>query len=208
MNNDACHNEIWNRLRNGDRDALLCLYNTFYLGLVNYGLKLTGDRSLTMDCITQLLLRFWDKRQSLPPVRNLRTYLTSCLRNELFTELRSEGTRLRHFRAFQHFFSETVPSYEECLVEAQTNLILKDRLQQALSRLTPREKELLRLKFFEDQDYEEIARQCNITRRTAYNIIHSALKTLKAGFAARPNSGVTDWTIMALAGLLLAQYSG
>jgi DNA-directed RNA polymerase specialized sigma24 family protein len=48
---------------------------------------------------------------------------------------------------------------------------------------------LLRLKFFEDLDYEEIACQCGITKRTAYNIIHSALRTLKAGVAVSPNNG-------------------
>ena len=36
------------------------------------------------------------------------------------------------------------------------------------------------MKFFEDIDYNEIARSCNITRRTAYNIIHDSLKILKA----------------------------
>jgi hypothetical protein len=36
------------------------------------------------------------------------------------------------------------------------------------------------MKFFEDVDYDEIARLCNISRRTAYNIIHDSLKILRA----------------------------
>ncbi|MNL43391.1 RNA polymerase sigma factor [compost metagenome] len=45
--------------------------------------------------------------------------------------------------------------------------------------LTEREKELIRLKFFDDLDYDEIAVKCGITKRTAYNITHDALKKLR-----------------------------
>jgi hypothetical protein len=36
---DLSHNEIRARLRAGDRDALLSLYNYHYIGLINYGIK-------------------------------------------------------------------------------------------------------------------------------------------------------------------------
>jgi RNA polymerase sigma factor (sigma-70 family) len=204
---DASHNEIWDRLRNGDRDALLSIYNNFYLGLVNYGLRISGDRFLTTGCITQVLLRLWDKHQSLPPVQNLRVYLSTCLRNEIFAELRSENTRLTRCRAVQRFFDESEPSYEECLIESQTNRALKEKLRKALYNLTAREKELIRLKFFEDLDYDEISAQCGITKRTAYNIIHTALKNLKAGFVISPDTDwVSDATTMILVGLLFTSF--
>jgi RNA polymerase sigma factor (sigma-70 family) len=205
---DPSHNEMWDRLRNGDKDALLSIYNHFYLGLINYGLRISGDRSLITGCITQVLLRLWDKRQNLPPVQNLRVYLATCLRNEIFAELRSENDRLSRCRAVQRFFDETEPSYEECLIERQTNRALKEKLSKALHNLTAREKELIRLKFFEDLDYDEISAQCGITKRTAYNIIHTALKNLKAGFVPSPdNDWVSDPTVVILVGLLFTQFT-
>jgi len=206
MLNDASHNETWARLLQGDPESLVALYNTYYLGLVNYGLKITGDRDLTNDCITQVLLKLWDKRTSLSPVSNPRSYLLSCLRNELYAELKSENTRLVRAMAIQRFFGDVEPSYEECLIERQANITLRDHLEKVLKQLTDREKELLRLKFFEDLDYAEIAARCHITKRTAYNIIHSALKTLKAGLVIKPdNDWVTDTTFLALVVLLLSQ---
>jgi RNA polymerase sigma factor (sigma-70 family) len=206
MLNDASHNEPWARLLQGDPESLVVLYNTYYLGLVNYGLKMTGDRDLTNDCITQVLLKLWDKRTSLSPVSNPRSYLLSCLRNELYAELKSENTRLIRARAIQRFFGDAEPSYEESLIGEQVNKTLRDHLEKMFKKLTDREKELLRLKFFEDLDYAEIAVRCHITKRTAYNIIHSALKTLKAGLVIKPdNDWVTGATFLALVVLLLSQ---
>ena len=70
-------------------------------------------------------------------------------------------------------------SYEEYITEIQTDLILKEKLTKSLNHLTERQKELLQLKFFDDLDYDEIALRCNISKRTAYNIVYDALKILK-----------------------------
>jgi len=187
---DARHKEVWVRLRTGDREALLSLYNQHYVGLMNYGLKLTGDRELTNDCITQILLRLWDKRQQLPVVESPRSYLLTCLRHELFAERRAETARTAGSRGLQGIADASEPSYEEYIIQLQTNKALAEKLTRALNRLTSREKELLKLKFFDDLDYDEIASRCGITKRTAYNIIHSALKMLKTLFVTTPNNGL------------------
>lgn len=182
MDTKACHTAIWIQLQNGHQHALLELYNQHYTGLMNYGIKLTGQRELTTECITQILLRLWDNRDKLPLVENVRSYLLTCLRRELMAELKMETNRAYRDKLFQHSKSEEDFSYEEYLVQLQHNNEMKKLIGKALSTLTQREKELLQLKFFEDLDYDEIAGRCNITKRTAYNIIHHALKTLKTAF--------------------------
>ena len=176
---ESSHMEYWERLRRGDPTVLEELYSTYYIGLMNYGIKLTGDRQLSNDCITQVLLHLWDKRTELPIIRHPRNYLLTCLRRELWMEMRSETRRASVHNKHQRNEADYEPSYEECIVSLQHQADLKSRLTGALSHLTAREKELLQLKFFEDLDYETIARRCGITRRTAYNILHGALKTLR-----------------------------
>lgn len=171
---NACHTVTWTELRNGQKDALLELYNQHYTGLVNYGIKLTGNRELSVDCFTQVLLRLWDSRFKLPAVENVRSYLLTCLRREIISEIKLRSDKRPLLQQPQKEFS-----YEDYLVQIQHNEELKERLAKAMTSLTQREKELLRLKFFEDVDYDEIAHRCSITKRTAYNIIHQALKTLK-----------------------------
>jgi RNA polymerase sigma factor (sigma-70 family) len=173
------HMGIWAKLKAGDQNALLELYNVHYLGLINYGIKLTGNRSLANESITQVLLRLWDNRNRLPEVENVRSYLLTCLRNEMLAELKSESNRLTKNQLLKFTGESCEASYEEYLIAIQSNREMKERLFRAFDKLTAREKELLKLKFFEDLDYDEIASRCRITKRTAYNIIHAAVKTLK-----------------------------
>ena len=115
-------------------------------------------------------------------------------------EIKMEANRMRNNKRFRDMTPSEECSYEEYLVKLQHNKELKDRLEKALGQLTQREKELMRLKFFEDLDYDEIAARCNITKRTAYNIIHAALKTLKASFATPPlsNADIHNHAILAI----------
>ena len=172
--------ESWELLRNGDENALLALYNDHYLGLINFGIKVTGDRAFTNDCITQLLIELWDKRATLPDVENVRSYLLTSLKHKIFFEIKGKQIRDSKLTAIQAFENGEELPYEELLIQLQTNEVLKKKLNNAFTKLTPRQKQLLRMKFFDDADYDEIAHVCNITKRTAYNIIHDSLKVLKA----------------------------
>jgi RNA polymerase sigma-70 factor (ECF subfamily) len=172
--------DAWTLLRNGDENALLSLYNHHYLGLINFGIKVTGDRAFANDCITQLLIELWDKRANLPPVKNVRGYLMTSLKHKIFFEIKSKQIRDSKLNTLQAFQNGKELPYEELLIQLQTNEGLKKKLNKAFAKLTSRQKQLLRMKFFDDVDYDEIARHCNITRRTAYNIIHDSLKILRA----------------------------
>ncbi|MBL7700584.1 MAG: sigma-70 family RNA polymerase sigma factor [Chitinophagaceae bacterium] len=171
------NNDTWNLLRRGDRQALLALYREHYTGLVNFGIKLTGSRELSKDCFSQVLLRLWDRRASLPEVSNTRSYLLTCMKHEIMKELQSQKNNTGHQQL--ETGNHTEPSYEDYIVGIQANDELRCRLRKMLQKLTEREKELLKLRFFENRSYDEIAEQCDIAKRTAYNIIFGALKTLK-----------------------------
>jgi RNA polymerase sigma-70 factor (ECF subfamily) len=178
------NSDAWNSLRKGDRQAMLALYREHYAGLMNFGIKLTGNRDLSKDCFTQVLLRLWDSRASLPAVTNVRSYLLTCMKHELMKELQSEKSSASRHQQIQNE-ERAEPSYEEHIVARQTDDEVRCRLAKVLERLTEREKELLRLRYFEDRSYDEIAEQCGITKRTAYNIVFGALKTLKAEMAGK-----------------------
>lgn len=170
----------WQKLLESDPEALLTLYREHYLGLVNYGYRLTGDRAVSNDCITQVLIDLWEKRKTLPEVSNVRSYLLTCLHRKILLEL-----KLSRSRSFQEAESgEEVlgweSSYEEVLLQAEGKEEWRKRLERAFARLTKRQTELLRMRFYEDEDYDAIAVKCGITKRTAYNIIHEALRILRA----------------------------
>jgi len=70
--------------------------------------------------------------------------------------------------------------YEDLLVAQQTDDAAKLKLQHSLTKLTPGQMEIIKLKYFELLDYEEIADRLHLQPRTVYNKISEALKALRS----------------------------
>lgn len=195
------HRITWNEFTNGSEEGLHNLYRQHYLGLINYGVKLSGDRQYSNDCIVEMLLGLWEKRAKLPAVENVRSYLLTCLRTVMLQHIRSD--KLREVKeSHAHSLTDQMElSYEDHITRIQTDLIIKDKLTKSLNKLTERQKELLQLKFFDNLDYDEIAAKCNISKRTAYNIVYDALKILKDDLKKEGNED--SYYLLSVVSLLL-----
>jgi RNA polymerase sigma factor (sigma-70 family) len=207
MGHDDNIKDSWMLLRNSHTNALEELYNGHYLGMINFGIKLTGDREFANDCIVQLLIELWDKRQQLPHVENVRAYLLTCLKHKIIAEVKAQQTRNESHHSLLTIQDNEEMSYEDNLIRLQSDKAMKKKLSQALDKLTLRQKELLKLKFYDKLDYDEIALQSGISKRTAYNIIYDALKILKTEFYTNNENGslLTDAILLTLLISLLAQ---
>lgn len=173
----------------GDETALLALYNQHYPGLINYGTYLTRDRELLNDCFMNLLLALWEKRASLPLVENVRSYLLTSFRRNLLHELEARNRERRTNSEAEEQAAGNQLSFEERLVQSQADDELRQKISGALGKLSARQSEVIRLRFFEDLDYDEIAGRCGIAKRTAYNTVYDALKILKEELYRNKNSG-------------------
>lgn len=173
------HIKSWDALLSGDRSALEAIYHQHYIGLLNYGIKLTQEVELSKDCIFQLFITLWDSRSKLPSVTNVRSYLITSLHRELLHVIRRNHRKLSNGPAYNELYPVSEFSYEDYLVQKQQSQERRDRVKLAFAQLSQREKQLLELKFFEGHSYKHIAESCNITKRTAYNIIHTAIKNIR-----------------------------
>ncbi|HEY8388798.1 MAG TPA: sigma-70 family RNA polymerase sigma factor [Parasegetibacter sp.] len=187
-------NEHWNQLREGKSEALSALYRIHYVGLMNYGFRLIQDRDKVNDSIISVLIDLWNKRSTLPEVKNVRAYLITSLYRRIILEIKSDRKREEQTEELLEIQEQNEMSCEDILLKNEENREFNQIFLKAFKKLTERQKELLRLKFFEDMDYDSIAIKCAITKRTAYNIIHDALKILKnelkgADFHQSPSSG-------------------
>ena len=174
---------------------------------MNYGSKVIFNREIVKDSITQVLLRLWDHRSALPDVDNVRSYLPYYITQRIAVGNQKRNKRhTKYTEAGQNMPAEE-KSYEDLIIQLQHNNELKQKLHSALLSLTNREKELLQLKFFEDLDYEEIAERCQISKRTVYNIIYRAIKTLKTILISAPRvSGIPEKILLGYILFILIQF--
>lgn len=192
------HRLVWERFTSGAENVLEELYDQHYLGLVNYGRMIINDREFVNGCFMDMLIEFWNKRSTLPAVDNVRSYLLTSFRRYLLHQVDAEKKRGVKQMESQQYAEQYQPSYEEHIVRIQSDKGLQSKIQDALKKLTARQIEIIKLRFFEDLDYDEIALKCGITKRTAYNITYDALKILKEALSDEEKSSFSVALILAV----------
>jgi RNA polymerase sigma-70 factor (ECF subfamily) len=179
MNNPQRHEKIaknWQLLAAGDRQGLYECFDLFYDDLFRLGVSLYRDVDLVQGCINELFLELWKIRERLSGVRNVQQYVITIFKRILY---RSTGDRREvPFDETAHA-GLTQSSYEEMLIEIQTDENIKARLQLALKQLSGRQLQLVQLRYFEGRGFKEIAEVTGLTERTVYNTLHNALQVLR-----------------------------
>jgi RNA polymerase sigma factor (sigma-70 family) len=177
--------DLWSTMIRGNPDSFLAIYENHYQSLFSYGFSLTADRELTKDCIQELFMEIWKTRLTLnKKVSNIRAYLFTWLRRKIFHELsRLSGEKNNHGQ-FEDSLSTILP-YEDLLIAFQRTEEEKFKLQSALKKLSKGQLEVVRLKFFENLSYDEIASKTSLSIRTIYNLIYEALGHLRESMKIR-----------------------
>lgn len=171
---------LWLAFKKGDRAAYARLVHIFYKILFNYGTKLCRDTSVVEDCIQDLFLELWQRRDYLAETEHLKFYLLKALRRKIYYENnKQQKWQQESLSANQEvdFIGEF--SIEAKIIEVETTEHHLKKLDDVLSKLTKREREVIYLKFYQEMDYEQIANLMSINYQSARNLIHAAIKALK-----------------------------
>ncbi len=166
---------LWKGIRQRDTQSLTDLYRHVYADLLSFGMYFGHDAHTTKDVINQIFLEIWEKGEALMPVDNVRSYLITYLRRKLIREF-EHGNRQAELSGFEPTAER---SYEDILISEQHDEHVRARLRTALAQLTPRQKELIQMRFFDGLSNEMISQQTGMHINTVYNTMSSALKMLR-----------------------------
>ncbi|NIG54376.1 RNA polymerase sigma factor [Chitinophaga sp. Cy-1792] len=181
--------ELWEGLLQGDEARFFELFDTWYPGLLAYGLRITQDRELVKDTINQTFFYFWEKRAILITVEHPAAYTYTSFRRRLISAAAKTNALLQFPGDLVNEGLDQVEASHEHLLISQIRLReLEEILSRAIGRLSARKQELIRMKYYEGLSYSEIADKTKLTERTIYNKIHEAIKTLRANLTADGHS--------------------
>src|SRR5688572_1132379 len=168
----------WLCMVGGDQNAFLTIYQNHYQALFSYGFSITTDKELTKDCIQELFLEIWQTRITLnKEVVNIRSYLFTWLRRKISFA----RSRLTKANALVSTLDATLnqSSYVDLLIAFQQSEEKKEQLRDSLKKLTKKQLEIIRLKFFDNLSYSYIAAKTSLAPRTVYNLIYEAIRHLR-----------------------------
>ncbi|MNK74936.1 ECF RNA polymerase sigma factor SigK [compost metagenome] len=174
------HTLWWEAMCMGEKDAFLNLYKGLYRSLAGFGLRVYGDSEMVTDTLNQVFLELWEKHDKLPRVEQVESYLRTILKRKILKRIAQEQ---RLNKAISVIVTEDEAllemPYEELIVKIQSDELVKNSLLAALEKLTPQQRKLIQLRFYDGLSYEDVAKRTQLTVRTAYNTIYSALKFLR-----------------------------
>jgi len=171
--------ELWGAIKNSDRQALAELFQRYYFPLVKSGLYYCEDAELAKDAVHDVFLNLWNSRQKLSEVANVKAYLHTTYRNQLYGLLRVETKNKDRLEQWSDTEPVQQPSYEQILIGLQVQEEHKEKLRRAFEKLSPRQKEYLHLKYFEGLSYEQVAEKTGQALKTVYNTTYEAIKLLR-----------------------------
>lgn len=172
--------EIWEKFREGDKSAFIHIYKTYFNNLYQYGSQFTSDAGLVEDAIQDLFIYLKEKARRLSGTTSIKFYLFKTLKRRILQYKEQQSRKLRAIQASEEETFKISFSTEQLLIHSQIEKERKERLPQALHRLTARQREAIYYFYYEDLSYAEMKELMNFSNlNAARNLVYRAINTLK-----------------------------
>lgn len=152
--------EIYQALKAGQKSALGILYDRY--GKLVYGLayKILNNSPEAEDLTQEIFLALWRNDTYDPTRGSLGNFLAMMTRSRAIDKLRSRNTSVRFLERWSKIIStETFVNtpFEQASVAERSQ-----QIQHALAQLSPEQRQILEMIYYEGFSQSEIAKQLNI----------------------------------------------
>lgn len=169
---------LWNSFLEGNDVSLEKIYRMYFDELYQYGNKWLNDQTFTEDVIQDLFIKLIRTRRNLSQTSSIKYYLFRAFRSLALDKLKAVKKIIQMDDSNEKIFHiELTPEHK--LIDKQHYQIIKEKLDAAISNLTPRQREVLFLRYNKGFSYPEIAEMMELTTKGAYKLMARAVDALK-----------------------------
>lgn len=172
-------NTVWDKFVSGDRVAFTAIYNDNIDALFSYGVKLYSNESFVKDCIQDVFLDVYDQRKSLTRPRNIQFYLFVVFKRILFRKLAKERRNASLSELDGVSFVMDYNNIEDKTIFEEEVFHKKKVISTLLKELTPKQQEILYLRFSKGFNYKEISKIIDIDHNSVRKQVYRAIKKLR-----------------------------
>jgi RNA polymerase sigma factor (sigma-70 family) len=166
---------LWGDFKNGNKKSFELLYKKFFFKLYNYGYQQIRNKELIQDCLHDLFLHIWKNKETIIVPESVKNYLFIAFKRKMLDAI-----------AHHQKVSKVEPgleleesSFEHELILEQTEQEKMKKLHLAMKHLTPRQREAIFLRYFEDMDYKDIAQVLSYDTNSVYVLISRSIAVLR-----------------------------
>ena len=172
--------QLWQQLKNGDEVAFGKLLARYFNPLQHYGCKFVPDEAFVKDCVQEVFIDIWNRRDRISTPDSVRAYLLSCVRKRVLRE----GYRQHIIKTDSAAqpdgelgFVEFSPEWS--MIEAENLAETTHRITDALNKLPKRQREVIYLRFYQNLERDEIAAIMDVNPQSVSNLLQTAFKRFR-----------------------------
>ena len=168
--------QLWDGIKKGNSEALSEMFHKYYEDLFFYGKKLTNNNAHIADTIQNVFIKIWEKRHKNYNVIYVKTYIFKIFRNELLKK-----NKLIFFSLIKDNYSpkDFTISIEDLIIEKEERLEEKTLISTLLKKLSPRQREIIYLKFYLNFSNTEISNTLSINKQSVSNLLNRIFTSLR-----------------------------
>ncbi|GEP88528.1 DNA-directed RNA polymerase sigma-70 factor [Chitinophaga terrae (ex Kim and Jung 2007)] len=171
--------DIWDAFRSGDESSLQVIFDKYYFPLFNYGHRFSADNHLIEDALQELFVKLWKNRDSIKETGSVKNYLYKSFRRVLL-RLLDARQRKYTFSVFDEWPElEQELAYDHTIISRERLENIRRNLKAALEKMTPRQREIIHLRYYEEMEYDEIAALMQLSVSSTYKLLYKAIDTLR-----------------------------
>lgn len=171
-------NQLLHAFQAGDPMAFSRLYDLYVNVLYNYGYRLTNDKELLKDCIHDVFVKVYTRRDDLGSIENFKSYIFISLKNKICDEVRKRI--YMSTTAIEDVDPVATDDVEKKYMQIEQERVEGSMIQHLMGQLSPRQREALTLYYIEERKYEDICEIMSMNYQSVRNLMHRGLVKLRS----------------------------
>ena len=172
--------EILKEVAEGSEQAFTKLFHTWQPFLATHIYRITESAVITEEIVQDVFLKIWQARETLGEIQHFKAYLLVVSKNHALNTLQKIA---REFARQQEYAQTNTSTEDTGNHEAYYSLI-----DEAIEKLSPRQKEVFILSRHHKQTYGQVARQLGIGKESVKTHLSLAIKQITQHVKARMGS--------------------
>lgn len=170
--------ELWTRFKDGDKNAFELIYKRFFHVLAQYGYKITRDPQLVEDAIQDVFVDIWRRSEFLTDVENPKFYLFKAVRHKILRN--TQNNVFDKSNDIDDFLDYLVTlSEEHKIIDKENQTERLNQIQKAIANLSPRQQEVISLRFYHGLSIEEICSLMTLSKQAVHNLVSRSYAVLR-----------------------------
>src|SRR5690606_30846860 len=164
------------RIKQGDREAYAAFYERHRTAMYLSAYHLLRDDEDARDAVQELFVTVWQHADRIDSKGNIKGYLYTVLRNRIFTAISRSKHLEEYISSYLAFEPQPVSATEEAVLVRE----LQQLLEEKVSQLPPKMREVYELSWNDNLSNREIAERMSISEGTVKQHKHQAMRMLRA----------------------------